>query len=547
MKILFASPDLRVKKVTLRRGVLPAVAAIALSLLTACSQKATDTAQEQSFLSACPGFEETGKAPLVYGAQCGTLSLAENPADANSRKIEVAVLRLPSISPVVKGDPLFLIQGGPGGSSIEMANFLHANFAEVRKNRDLIFVDQRGTGKSNALRCEAPNSDDNLLPEAEQLRENRMRLMRCAEQHKIEAAFYTTPFAVQDLDAVRQALGYKTINIWGGSYGTRVALEYARRYSHSTRAIILDGVAPVAIALPRFFARDTMAALKAVNDECAQQPDCFTIFGDIVEKAQRVAQRLAQAQAADETLVVTAPHPRHQQPETIHLTPNTFSQLIFMALYSRDLTVLLPRAISEAEQENYQLLAALAALSAEQSQQMNLAEAMHYSVVCNEDWHFNKALEAVTDDEFLGKHFMQEMATVCEFWPKASLPDDYWEPIVSDVPALLLSGAHDPVTPVAWAELVANSLPNAIKLRAAGGNHGVSSEGCIPQVIAQFVEQGNLQNTNTDCVAKIKPLPLVLGANQRKSSSAGSMLSAASSVSSADMISSSSSAGSLQP
>lgn len=507
------------------RSICGILCVLLLGLLSACSEKNDRQSSAISILKPCPGFVETGKPPLVYGAQCGELTLKENPADVNSKDISVAILRLPAISPIPAADPLFLIQGGPGGSSIDMATQLHSFFADVRKNRDLIFVDQRGTGKSNPLRCEQLTENDLLLSEAEQKDKYLQLIKNCAEKYSASAAFYTTVHAVQDLDAVRSALGYQQINLWGGSYGTRVALEYARRYPQQARAIVLDGVAPVDIALPKYFARDAMAALTAVSDECLAQADCAELFGNIVQKTDKVLQRLIDLHARGESLKVDYEHPRHQQPDTLHLTPRIFSSLVFMSLYSRDLTVLLPRAISNAEKEDYRLLAALASLSSEQSQFMNIAEGMRYSVMCNEDWPLLSADDIKHSEPFLGLHFVQDVQPICALWPKAELPKDYWQPIVSDVPALLLSGKHDPVTPEFWAQAVAAHLSNATLLSAAGGNHSISTEGCVPQLIAQFVERASMSDVKVDCVGYIKPLPLVLGANQKKrtSSSAQSL------------------------
>lgn len=490
--------------------------------LPACSEKNNSESTAASILKPCPGFVETGKPPLVYGAECGELVVKENPADANSNNINVAILRLPAISPVANTDPLFLIQGGPGGSSIEMASQIHGFFADVRKNRDLVFVDQRGTGKSNPLRCEQPASEYMQLPESAQMEQYIARMKNCAEKYQHNAGFYTTVHAVQDLDAVRSALGYEKINLWGGSYGTRVALEYARRYPQQARTIILDGVAPVSIALPKYFARDAMAALTAVNNECLAQTDCAAEFGDIVLKAETVLQRLNALEAKGESLKIDYEDPRNQQLEMLSLTPRTFSSLIFMSLYSRDLTVLLPRAIHFAEKEDYRLLAALSALSSDQAQLMNIAEGMRYSVICNEDWPQLSTTDIEQSVPFFGVPFVKEMQPICALWPKAELPEDYWQPIKSDVPALLLSGKHDPVTPDVWAQTVATYLPNATRLNAAGGNHSISSEGCIPQLIAQFIERASMQNVKADCVDKIKPLPLILGANKKKTASSSS-------------------------
>jgi len=510
-----------------------ALCLLLLFFLSGCNEKTDQQSATTSILKPCPGFVETGKPPLVYGAECGELTLKENPADANSNDISVAILRLPAISPVADADPLFLIQGGPGGSSIDMASQIHGFFADVRKNRDLVFVDQRGTGKSNSLRCEQLTSDELKLPEAEQAEKYLALMKSCAEKYQHNAAFYTTVYAVQDLDAVRSALGYKKINLWGGSYGTRVALEYARRYPQQARTIILDGVAPPSIALPKYFARDAMAALVAVNNECLAQTDCAVEFGDIVKKAETVLQRLNTLQEKGEPLEISYEHPRNQQTDTLRLTPRSFSSLLFMSLYSRDLTVLLPRAISFAEKEDYRLLAALSALSAEQAQLMNIAEAMRYSVICNEDWPQLSASDIEQSEPFFGVPFVKDMQPICALWPKAELPDDYWQPVKSAVPALLLSGKHDPVTPELWAQTVADHLSNATQLSAAGGNHSISIEGCVPQLIAQFIERASMQDVKADCVDKIKPLPLMLGANQKKSTSSAADNISSASVSSA--------------
>lgn len=496
--------------------VLKYAGCMAIGGLLACSPPPEKQSVGDAIMKPCPGFVETGKSPLVYGAECGELKVKENPADPASKEIALAILRLPAISPVAEKDPLFLIQGGPGGSSIEMANQIHSFFADVRKNRDLVFVDQRGTGKSHPLACERLKSEDLLLPEAEQIEKYRQAMQACAEKYREGAEFYTTVHAIADVEAVRVALGYSTINVWGGSYGTRVALEYARRYPQQTRALVLDGVAPVTIALPKYFARDAMSALKAVNTACLAQADCADEFGDIVQKAEVVLHRLVQREERGAVLTVFYEHPRNHQQERFNLTPRTFASLLFMSLYSRDFTVLLPQAISNAEQEDYRLLATLWALSGEQLELMNIAEGMRYSVLCNEDWPQIAQDEKAQGDTFFRYSFVTEVEGICAFWPKAQLPEDYWQPIKSDVPALLLSGQQDPVTPDVWAEEVAQYLPNATLLTAPGGNHSISSEGCVPQLIAQFIERASMHGVNVECVENIKPLPFVLGANKKK-------------------------------
>jgi pimeloyl-ACP methyl ester carboxylesterase len=342
---------------------------------------------------------------------------------------------------------------------------------------------------------------------------------------------------VQDLDLVRKALGYQTINLWGGSYGTRVVLEYLREFPQQARTAILDGVAPVQIALPKYFQADAMAALQSVSDECRAQEKCAENFGDLVKKANTITARLLQAQADAKPITIDFEHPRHQQKTTLVLTARRFSSLVFMSLYSRDLTVLLPRAIANAERGDYRLIASLSALASEQSSFMGISEGMRYSVVCNEDAHFILPEDIATKKPFFGMNMLKDMQEACAFWPKATLPNNYYDPIISEVPSLLLSGYHDPVTPSHWAETVASNLKYSLKVVAPGGNHSISMEGCVPKIIAQFIELGTTAGVAAECASNIKPLPLILGADELKASSS-SQQSAPSDSSSSDSASS---------
>ncbi len=482
---------------------------------TACNPQSNKTENtKNSILKPCPGFEETGYPPLVDGAECGELLVNENPDDPQSKKIELNILRLPAISPAPEKDPVFLIQGGPGGSSVEMAKQIHAVFYDVRKNRDLIFVDQRGTGKSNPLKCKKPPEDLQQWKESQQREWMDTEIQRCADEFRTASAFYTTPYAVQDLNFVRNVLGYEKINLWGGSYGSRVVMQYARQYPQHLRTMVLDGVAPVDIALPDYFARDAMQSLNKINDQCIQNSTCFSLYGNMLEKITTLLQRFKQAEAGQKTITIQYRDPQHNHEKSWVANSREFSMLIFSALYSRDLSALLPQIISDAEKGQYQALVSLSVLANKSFANLKISDAMRYSVVCNEDRFISEKNK--NTQEFLGYNFVDEMDRVCSVWPKTSLPDDYYQPLKTDVPGLLLSGGFDPVTPVSWAERVNQNLTNSLSLLAPGGHHIVSTEGCVPQLIAQFYERASTANIKTDCIRDILPLPVDLGANSDK-------------------------------
>ena len=466
--------------------------------------------QQVSWLSPCPDFSVTGKAPVVSNAQCGQFLVKENPADPASKNISLNVLRLPAVNPVPEKDPLFVIAGGPGQSAVMLADSIQATFSDIRKNRDIIFVDQRGTGKSYPLDCNLESDASKELSPEQQQQFEHDAIKTCIEKYRDEFKFFTTYQAIADLDAVRAALGYEKINLWGGSYGSRVVLEYMRYYANHVRAGVIDGAAPVAIALPLHMQEDAMAALQAINNQCAKTPACVSAYGDIVNKAEQVSERLSA-----HAIQVKVPHPRTQGKLVLNLTAQDFSGVVHLALYSRDLSTLLPLMISNAAAGDYELFASFMYLAKSKSELSGINYGMHYAVVCAEDYPLYKAQRDANASGFFEPFMGQKYTEVCEQWPQpstgnATLPADYWQPVASQLPLLILSGAIDPVTPPQWGELVASGFPNSLQVVAPGGHHIVTQEGCIGQLVALFIAHGDGKNLDTQCVKNIQPLALYI-------------------------------------
>jgi pimeloyl-ACP methyl ester carboxylesterase len=480
-----------------------AISFMACFLLVACDGTIESPSEREpgALLSPCPGFVETGKPPLVQGAECGELLVYENTDAQSGAQIALNIMRLPAVNPMPKTDPLFIIAGGPGQSAVDIAEQLFYVFNEVRKNRDIVFVDQRGTGKSSPLNCTQLDDIDQQLPLAQQKTTMLDGLRECATGYGARLEFYTTPYAVQDLDAVRRALGYQQLNLWGVSYGTRVALEYMRRYPESVRTSILDGVAPVTMALPWTTEVDALAALEKIQQQCLQLDDCVRRYGDLLVKANAIADRLY-AQAIE----VETAHPRTRLPYRVNMNHQTFAGVVRMALYSRDLTRMLPLAIHEAYEQDYKLISALISLAESRSGFSGISLGMHYTVICNEDYAYYHATAEPISENFLRLGQIENFHEVCAFWPQYNVPEEYFSSPRGDTPTLLLSGARDPVTPPRWAEATMEKLTHAQHAIAPGGAHSITRDGCAPQLIAQFIHKGSLDQLDTQCINNILPL-----------------------------------------
>ncbi len=225
-------------------------------------------------------------------AKCGTYEVFENRATKQGRKISLKIVVFPATGANRASDPFFYIPGGPGSSATEDAPGISQTFAKIHERRDLVFVDQRGTGGSNPLNCDFYNSADpqSYLGYWFPLED----VKKCREQlePKADLTLYTTPIAMDDLDEVRAAMGFERINIYGASYGTRATLTYLKRHPEHVRSILLQGVAPTNQFMPRDFAQANERALQGVLAECAADPECHKAFPNLHDETKAVLAQL---------------------------------------------------------------------------------------------------------------------------------------------------------------------------------------------------------------------------------------------------------------
>ena len=439
---------------------------------------------------------------LSRDALCGTHPVLEDRSNPEGRTIDLRVVVVPARGRAARPDPVFFLAGGPGQGATEAFPPLLAAYEELGRDRDIVLVDIRGTGSSSALDCEQPEDlaerlDPELHPED---------LKACLAGLPGDPVQHTTRNAVEDLDEVRQALGYDQINLVGGSYGTRLGLEIARHHGDHVRAMVLDGVAPPQMALPEGFAVDAQAALGAAFGACADDAACHEAFPDPAADLQRTVEALDRG-----PVTVEATHPRTGEMFTVDLSRDMFAGGLRGVLYSTELTSLMPLALHQAARGEYAPFVAQSVVFAD-SMGDTMSTGLMLSILCAEDLpRIDEAAQRMKDAAtFLGTMTYDVMREACELWPHAPLPETAGQPVESDVPTFLLSGAADPVTPPRWAELAAESLSRSTHVVVPNVGHGTLTRGCVPGLVTDFLDTADPAAVDASCAEDVRRPPFFI-------------------------------------
>ncbi len=438
-------------------------------------------------------------------AQCTTFEVPEDASRPDGRRIGLKLAWLRATEEgAAQDDPVFFLAGGPGQSAIEVWPQLDPAFAEVRKQRHVILVDQRGTGGSNPLECDRGPLATLQGDEAAVTGAIAALARQCADAvaGRADPRFYTTTDAVADLEAVRQALGAERIDLVGGSYGTRVAQQYAARHPAHVRSIVLDGVAPNDLVVGGEFATTFEDALELQAAQCRALPACAARFPqDPRAQLKLLVERLGQA-----PVEVEYRDPGSGESLTGRVDASTVTGLAFMFSYMPQTAALLPLVLDEAAQGRYAPLKSLSELMG-RSTGSQMASGMQWSVICAEDADRHDEAAAAAQDTLLGPQVARMFFAACEAWPHGAAPEGFTAPLRSDVPVLLLSGELDPVTPPRYAERVLQGLPNGRHLVVRGQGHGTLSLGCMPRLLGQFMESADATSLDAQCLADMSYVP----------------------------------------
>jgi pimeloyl-ACP methyl ester carboxylesterase len=420
--------------------------------------------------------------------QCGTLVTPENYAKPDGVKIDINFVVLPAIDNSKETHPLMFLAGGPGQAATELASYIFRRFNEVRKTRDLILIDQRGTGQSHPLQCTDSLELDpyTSMPEDFALTD----IEQCLAQLTGDLSQYNSENSIRDFEAVRAALGHQQVHIYGGSYGTRAGLVYMRMFPTSLKSAVLDSVGPIEVPIGLFGKSAEQSFIKLI-EHCQNEISCAAQYPQLANEFAAISNKLSQA---------------------FIISKDKFIANIQMQLYSMETRSLVPLLIHQAYLGNYKPLAGVIAQS---EGGMGIYIALHFNIVCNEDYpRISARMKADDADNSFAKGMSLTMVgKVCAVWPKYQPSKDFYQTVSADIPTLIMSGELDPVTPASNGEKSDAHLPNSHHIIAKNNAHIVASTACGIKIVNEFLEQQMPKELDESCLEEIPDESFMVGLN----------------------------------
>lgn len=457
-----------------------------------------------------------GSAAVQLPAKCTTLDVPLNPQAPEQGSVSLSVARIESRQRSGNTDAFTLIAGGPGQSAIESYPAVAFAFRHILRTRDLILIDQRGTGNSSPLNC--PQQDESTTLDAgldlkSDPQEIAQHASTCLQSLDADPQWFTTSVAVQDLENVRTQLGISEWNLYGISYGTRVATHYLRRYPEAVRTVILDAVVPPEVSLGPDIAALAQDALEHIFARCEADNGCNAAFGNLTESTLMLLEELESNPRS-----ITYEDVATGQLTSRDFTAEHLAVTLRLLSYSSQTAAILPSMLFEAINNNN--LAPLARQADMQSSSLgnSMSTGMHHAVICTEDVPFfttntdTSASEPVRRS-YLGTAVISAIEATCSAWPPGIIDDDFKQPLISDKPVLVLSGGADPITPPAYGEQLVSTLNNAKHIVNEAQGHMQAPFGCMPILMAQFVDMAEASALQTDCLERLQPTPFFVDAN----------------------------------
>lgn len=431
-------------------------------------------------VAAVPTFVEKRCAEAASRARCGTVAVPENRAHPSGRQIALNVIVVPAATPFKERQALFDLEGGPGLADTKNVGFYLTDGVDYAATRDVVLVDQRGTGQSNPLDCPEFDAADRALKPMFPLaavRTCRAKLSRLADLTR-----YTTEDAVADLEDVRKALGYSKIDISALSYGTTLALRYIASHGEHVRSAILVSAVPPSAMPPRHHAEAAQSALDQLIRDCRSDSVCS-------HRYPRLASDLAKARWSG-------------------ANPSVTMERLRTRLYSAAGARSLPWMIHRLAARDTSVL-----VSNNERAGFNYYDGVYFTITCSESlpWFDQGRASAKSRRSMFGDYRLARQRQACSSWPRAQIKPSFFEPIRSSVPVLFLSGGRDPVTPPRWAARTSRGFPNSRHIVIPWAGHIVDGltglDTCFDPQVLRFLAAADAHVVDARCFAEMAPPP----------------------------------------
>jgi pimeloyl-ACP methyl ester carboxylesterase len=430
---------------------------------------------------------------------CGTYEVMENRKVRKGAKMRLNFIILPAWTTHPAPDPVFIFSGGPGQGSAALADYYAQNYEKLRRERDIVLVDQRGTGQSNPLHCQRIGDPDSAQTYLQDMfPEEYVKNCRKELEKKANLRHYDSTTAMQDIDDLRTALGYERINIIGSSYGAYTGIVYMKYFPERVRSAFLSHVAMPNWTYSGSIAPHTEVALERLLSDCASDPDCAADYPLLRQQLGQVLDRLKQG-----PVTVPIVNPIKGNPENVIFTYNNFIHGVRSMLYNTWRSMWIPAFVHWASGGNFSPVAEYTA-GYLWGINRDLKDGMFLCVTCTETIPYIDYSEAraMAQGTFMGTYRLEQQKNACDWWVRGEHPDDFHQMYVMEIPTVILSGEIDPVTPPQYGEEFASYLPNSLHVVIPNAAHEFRTvwEDGFDDVVSQFISQGSVDGLDVNCV-----------------------------------------------
>jgi pimeloyl-ACP methyl ester carboxylesterase len=430
---------------------------------------------------------------------CGAYEVMENRKVRKGARIRLNFIILPAWALNPAPDPVFIFSGGPGqGSADSVVHYAH-RYEKLRWERDIVLVDQRGTGQSNRLHCQRIGDQDSAQTYLQDMfPEDYIKNCRKELEKKANLRCYDSTTAMQDINDLRSVLGYERINIIGSSYGSYAGIVYMKYFPERVRSAFLAHIAMPNWTYSGSIAPNTEVALNRLLTDCALDPDCASDYPFLRQQLNQVLDQLKLRPAT-----VPIINPITGGYENVVFTHNNFIHGVRAMLYNTWRSRWIPAFVHWAAQGHFSPIAEYTA-NYLYGINRDIMDGMFLCVTCTETIPYINYAEAraLAQGTFMGTYRLDQQKNACDWWVRGDHPADFHEMYMMEIPTLILSGEFDPVTPPQYAEELASYLPNSLRIVIPNEGHGFGTawEDCFDNVVAQFISQGSVDGLDASCV-----------------------------------------------